>query len=117
MSARWPQDGGLSSSAKGGTSTSSSAGGIGPGKGSTSAPLSGTGTSSPSASGPTNAEKLTLQDVLLILQEDLRNLQRMGLGVVVVNLPEEPGVAIGLYGPVRFIRGSLKVVGEGSQQP
>ncbi len=111
----WTQDGGWSSSGSGSASTSSFAAATGPEKGSTSAPSSGTATSSPSASGPTSAGPLTLQDFLLILQEDLRNLQRMGLEVVVVNLPEKQGVAIGLYGPVRLIRGNLQVVGEGHE--
>ncbi len=108
----WTQDGGWSSSASGPGSTFNSEEGTGPERGSMSVPSSGTAISSPNASGPTSAGPLTLQDFLLILQEDLRNLQRMGLEVVVVNLPEKQGVAIGLYGPVRFIRGSLQVVGQ-----
>ena len=108
------QDGGWSFSGSDGASTSSFAGETGPERGSTSVPSNGTAISSPNASGPTNAGPLTLQDFLLILQEDLRNLQRMGLEVVVVNLPEKQGVGIGLYGPVRFIRGNLQVVGEAS---
>ena len=114
MANGWTQDGGWNSSASGPGSTFNSEEGTGPERAGTSGRWTDTATSSPSVSKPTNVGPLTLQDFLLILQEDLRNLQRMGLEVVVVNLPEKQGVGIGLYGPVRLVRGNLRVVGEAS---
>ena len=108
-------DGVWNSSASGPGSTFNSEEGTGPERAGTSGRWTDTATSSPNVSGPTDVGPLTLQDFLLILQEDLRNLQRMGLDVVVVNLPEKQGVGIGVYGPVRFIRGNLRVTGEASE--
>lgn len=106
MSATSPRATGWNSSENTGASTSFSAAGTEPGKGNTSALSIGTDISFRNDSGPTS-NALPIEDLLLIFQEDLRNLQRAGVRISAVNLPHGRGVALALYGVVLTPDGNL----------